>query len=171
MRRASEPSLAQAYHLRVYRVCKAKYAPFDGSGAAIHGGRWNSPGRAVVCGASSYGGALLEILAHAAQDTLPGRHHVVTIDIPATVAIREVYPDDVPGWAAPDAEASRAYGDAWLRTGDTAILIVPSVVASPYERNVVINVLHPDTSKLIVSAPEMVRWDPRLLPSASIAGP
>ena len=47
-----------------WRITKARHAPYDGTGARLHGARWNSPGRTVVYAADSFAGALLEILAH-----------------------------------------------------------------------------------------------------------
>ncbi|WP_367268713.1 RES domain-containing protein, partial [uncultured Sphingomonas sp.] len=32
----------------VHRLCKAAHAALDGEGARMWGGRWNSPGRAMV---------------------------------------------------------------------------------------------------------------------------
>jgi RES domain-containing protein len=72
-----------------------------------------------------------------------------------------VEPDSVPGWNEPDMIASRAAGDAWLASSDSAILRVPSVVFS-VERNVLLNPVHPDFAKVRVVATEPVRWDDRL---------
>jgi len=57
--------------------------------------------------------------------------------------------------------ASRAAGDAWLATGDSAILRVPSVVFS-VERNVLLNPEHTDFKRIKVVGTEPVRWDDRL---------
>ncbi|HEV2734625.1 MAG TPA: RES family NAD+ phosphorylase, partial [Longimicrobiaceae bacterium] len=66
-----------------WRVSKARFEPFDGTGAMLHGARWNSPGRPVVYAADSLAGAILEILAHALRPrTLPGPHHAVRIEVP-----------------------------------------------------------------------------------------
>ena len=51
--------------LRAFRVADMRHAIFDGSGAMLHGTRWNSPGRRIVYAAETYAGALLEILVHA----------------------------------------------------------------------------------------------------------
>lgn len=50
----------------LWRLTKARYArtAFDGAGARLYGGRWNSPGRAVVYLAGSLALAALEILVH-----------------------------------------------------------------------------------------------------------
>ena len=152
--------------LRLVRVCKAKYRPFDGTGAALEGGRWNSPGAPVTYAALSYAGALLEILVHAGTDDLPGPHHGVTIDVPADVAVERLAPADVPGWDAPDERVARAAGDRWRAASRSAVLLVPTVVASPHDWNAVIDPRHPDAARLVVSAPSVVTWDPRLFARA-----
>lgn len=157
--------------VRVYRICKTRHIPFDGSGAAIHGGRWNSPGRAVIYGATSFSGALLEILAHAGRERLPGPHHLITIDIPLALPVLKVTEEDVPGWNMPEAVASRAIGDAWLTERAMAVMTMPSVIGTPYDYNVAINPQHPDVTQLRISEPMPVQWDPRLFPSATISRP
>jgi RES domain-containing protein len=145
-----------------YRVCKTRHAPEDGSGAARIGGRWNSPGRTVIYCGMSQAGAMLEILAHANRIKLPGPHHVATFAIPGDLATETAKVDDVPGWDDPGSDVARAIGDAWLARATSAVLFVPSAIARPYERNVVINPAHADFSRLTMSAPVAVTWDARL---------
>lgn len=146
-----------------YRVCKRRYAPGDASGAARVGGRWNSPGRGVIYCGMSQAGSMLEILAHLNRIELPGAHHVAEFAIPDDVAITVVSPADVPDWNARGMRESRAFGDAWLASRASAALIVPCVVAQPYEQNVVIDPAHPDFARIIVQAPMPVTWDARLV--------
>lgn len=148
--------------LRLVRVCKARYPAFDGTGAALHGGRWNSPGAPVVYAAASYAGALLEILVHAGTDDLPGPHHAVTIDVPADVPVERVRPEALPGWDDGNERVARAAGDRWRHAGRSAVLLVPSVVAAPHDWNAVVDPRHPDAARLLVSEPTPVIWDPRL---------
>lgn len=50
----------------LYRIVKAKYSAqaFDGEGARLNGGRWNSPGSRVVYTSATASLATLEILVH-----------------------------------------------------------------------------------------------------------
>ena len=148
--------------IRAYRVCKTRHAPDDGSGAARVGGRWNSPGRAVIYCGTSQAGAMLEILAHANRVKLPGEHHVATFTIPDSLVTDSVNAADVEGWDAPGSELARRIGDAWLQRAESAVLFVPSAIARPYERNVVINPSHADFAKLGMTPPVAVTWDERL---------
>jgi RES domain-containing protein len=147
----------------VYRVCKTRYPVFDGTGAAIAGGRWNSRGRPLIYCADSYAGSLLEILVHAnAPVALPGSHHCARAFIEDDIAIEVLEEADLPGWADEDAVISRGFGDLWLAEQRTAILSVPAATARPYGRNVLLNPLHPDYGRIVLEAPVEVRWDARL---------
>jgi len=148
--------------LRLVRVCKTRYPAFDGTGAALHGGRWNSPGTPVVYAAPSYALALLEILVHAGTEALPGPHHAVTIDVPADVPVDRLRPEALPGWADANERVARGAGDRWRSAGRSAILLVPSVVAAPHDWNAVIDPRHPGAARLVIAAPVPVTWDPRL---------
>jgi len=55
----------------LYRVCRARYTRLDGEGARLVGGRWNSPGRAVVYMAESVALAVLENLVHMSRQDFP----------------------------------------------------------------------------------------------------
>jgi RES domain-containing protein len=133
---------------------------FDGSGAMLHGARWNSPGRRVIYAAETYAGALLEILVHA-SGSVPQSQGYVRIDIPAALSVEEATPDDVPRWNSPSFDSTRVFGDAWYDERRTPVLMVPSVVTH-LERNVLINQEHPDFLHIQVSQPLAVRWDSRL---------
>jgi RES domain-containing protein len=147
--------------MRAFRIADARFPVFDGAGARLLGGRWNSPGRPVVYASGSFALAMLEVLAHAGTGSIPRHHRYVEIEIPDRVSAEDVDPRAVPGWDAADEIASRAFGDAWLASAKTAVLVAPSLI-SPYERNVVINPAHPDFRFITATAPQAVAWDARL---------
>ena len=146
--------------LRAFRIADMRHTIFDGSGAMLHGARWNSPGRRVIYAAETYAGALLEILVHT-SGSVPRSQGYVEIEIPAGVAVEEITQDEVPRWDWASFEAARAFGDRWYDERRTAVLMVPSV-ATLVERNVLINQEHPAFSTLRASEPLPVRWDARL---------
>lgn len=147
---------------RAFRIADRRFPVFDGTGARIAGGRWNSLGRPVIYAAETFAGALLEVLVHSNLNRVPRTHVCVEITIPGDVAIEEIKIDAVPGWRDEDQQASRRAGDRWLEEGRTAVLLVPSLVTQGRERNVLINPLHPDAPRIAASAPSEVCWDERL---------
>ena len=146
----------------VYRLAKRRYPVFDGSGAALEGARWNSPGRVLIYASEHYATTILEKLVHAGRTQLPGAHHAAEIRIPDDLPIEIFQPGGVPGWDGEDSPAARAYGDAWHRAGRTAVLVVPSLPGQPIERNFIINPGHPDARSIEVMPSFNVVWDGRL---------
>lgn len=133
---------------------------FDGSGAMLHGARWNSPGRRVIYASETYAGALLEILAHA-TGSVPYYQSYVAIAIPSGLSVEEVMADELHHWDSPSMETAQTFGDAWYDQRRTPVLMVPSVVTW-VERNILINQEHPDFARIRASRPLPVRWDTRL---------
>lgn len=147
---------------RAFRIADRRRPILDGTGAFLYGGRWNSPGRRVIYAADTFAGALLEVLVHARIGAVPRTHAWVEIAIPADVSVEELDPAELPGWAAEESEAARAFGDRWFDEQRSAILVVPSVVTSGIGRNVLINQDHPEFARFSASVPSEVVWDARL---------
>ena len=81
----------------------------------LQGGRWNSPGKPVICAALSYAGAILEQLVHASTGRMPRNQQYVVISVPAKVRVEKRSGDNLAsGWDQADCLASRAFGDEWL---------------------------------------------------------
>lgn len=141
-----------------------------GTGAKITGGRWNSAGNALVYAASSRALACLETVVHLGGGGLPLNRYLVQIDIPDDVWKARMVLDlsAAPvGWdALPEGMVSLSYGDSWLASLATAVLLVPSIVV-PEEQNILINPGHPDA--VLIKATKVRKWlyDLRLKPSAS----
>lgn len=145
-----------------YRTCKLKYDPLDGTGAAEHGGRWNSRGRPVIYGSLSFANTLLEILVHRDRMALPGPHHCAELELPDTL-VERVDPESVPGWHDAASAGAVTFGDRWLAERRSVALVVPAVVGRPFEFNVVLNPLHPGFSRVRETRRQRVVWDERLL--------
>lgn len=150
--------------MRAFRVADRRFSLFDGTGARLLGGRWNSPGSSVIYAAETFSGALLEVLVHANLGRVPKTHAFVEITIPDVVTIESLARPDLTGWDAQDQEVSRAFGDKWIFEKRSAVLLVPSLVTSGRERNVLINPEHADFPKITASQPQDVQWDKRLFP-------
>ena len=148
--------------MQVYRMGEGRHPLWDGTGAAMVGGRWNSPGRAVIYGSLSYACCMLELLAHANIGRVPGGHRFVSADVPEHLPVVRFDDAALPqGWDSEGLSIARAFGDQWLREGRSAVMLVPSVVAR-LEWNVVINPAHADAQHIRVSDTRPVVWDQRL---------
>jgi len=136
-----------------------------GTGAKMTGGRWNSKGTPIVYAADSIALATLETVHYLSSGGLPFNRYLVRIDIPDTVwAARQIL-DPLPGgWdAVPAGMASRQAGDAWVVSGATALLLVPSVIV-PDEYNVLINPQHADAGAIVATTLRRWNYVPRFFP-------
>jgi RES domain-containing protein len=145
-----------------YRICSQRYPILDGTGAAMAGARWNSPGRPVIYTSEHYATTILEQLVHAGRLRVPPGHHGAVIEIPDDLRIATFHADEHRGWDAPDSSVSVAFGDAWLRDGAAPVLRVPSLPGQPVEWTLLINPLHAGFGRIRTRAPFAVRWDGRL---------
>ena len=148
--------------MQIYRIGDSRHPLWDGTGAAMVGGRWNSPGRPAIYGSLSYACAMLEILVHASIGRVPATHAYVVAEISDSVAIERHDASSLPsGWDGDDRSIARDFGGQWLLEARSAVLVVPSVVAR-LESNVVINPLHADAAQFLLSPSQKVIWDQRL---------
>ena len=147
---------------RAFRIADRRFTVFDGTGAFLNGGRWNSPGRRVIYASETYPGAILEMLAHTRIGKVPRTHERIEITIPSNVSIEHVDPKSLKGWDAPDSVIARQFGDEWLRQQRSLILTVPSLPASGLARNVLVNQDNHEFVQLKISPPKPVVWDSRL---------
>lgn len=150
---------------QAWRIVKERHAgtAFDGEGARLYGGRWNSPGVAAVYVSESRALATLEVLAGLQTNSpLPGYVLIpAEFDDSLVVAIElEEVPAD---WRQnPPAPSTQRLGNDWIAQGESAVLRVPSVLV-PKESNYVLNPRHPDFSAVMVGEPEPLSMDLRLL--------
>lgn len=148
--------------MQIFRIGDARHPLWDGTGAALVGGRWNSAGRQVIYGSLSYACAMLEILAHASIGRIPTTHRYLIADMPEDMTVERHAANELPaGWDRDDSLSAREFGDCWLREARSAVLLVPSVVAR-LEWNALVNPLHPDATRLKIADSESVVWDKRL---------
>lgn len=158
--RVSAPQARPAW--QAWRIADSRFDVFSAVGAALVGGRWNSPGHGVIYASQTYSGALLECLAHAGIGRVPRTHVALEITIAGAVAVELQDTRSLPaGWDDGDLAVARTFGDTWIRERRSAVLVVPSVVARR-EGNVVLNPAHPDFRKIKPGQPEPVLWDARL---------
>ena len=142
----------------VYRLGTDAHPIWDGAGAAAHGGRWNLIGQPAIYAAGTLSLAMLERLV---QRRNLGRILKVRAELPDDVEIDDLMARPPAGWRALGSPEAAAAGGAWLRDGRAAVLRVPSVLV-PTQANYMINPLHHDAARIVVSETEHLDWDARL---------
>jgi RES domain-containing protein len=148
----------------VWRITRAVHAALDGEGARLVGGRWNSPGVAVVFTAEHLSLAALEYLVHIDIDEVPNDLVALGIEVPAEAGERQLKAGSLPlDWrTALYSKGCRGIGDSWARSQDSLVLRVPSVLI-PEEDNLIINPAHPRAAELRIASKRPFAFDPRLL--------
>ena len=151
--------------LAAWRLVKARHAraAFDGEGARLYGGRWNSTGTRMVYTAATPSLAVLEVLVHLHVTGPLGGYVLIEAAIPETLVdeARRLPAD----WRIqPAPESTRRLGDDWIRSASSAALAVPSVL-SPSERLFLLNPAHRDFGRIRIGKPSPFVIDPRLLKS------
>lgn len=148
-----------------YRLVRLEHAAnaFSGEGARLYGGRWNSPGVAVVYAAESLSLAQLEMLVRLnSRKVLESQFCSVTVVFPARLVLTVDRAVPLPdNWAAPmSGAATQQLGDRWVELRESAVLAVPSALTAG-ERNFVFNPAHPDFPAIQVGPARSFRFDSR----------
>ena len=151
--------------ITAWRLLKSRHAAsaFDGEGARLHGGRWNSPGTRVAYASDSIALAVLEVLAHLQSTAVLQAYAVATLRFPEECV--EVLESGAlpPRWRRfPSPSANQAIGDRWVAEGRSLVLRVPSAII-PAAANFLINPSHPDFVRVEIGPAERFSFDPRLL--------
>ncbi len=83
--------------MELFRLYRRQYGdPLSGQGAAIRGGRWNSPGTALVYTAANRSLAMAEVLVHLSLATLPQDYEMAVLYLPEQLAIGRLQPQALP---------------------------------------------------------------------------
>ncbi|MBU1193767.1 MAG: RES family NAD+ phosphorylase [Proteobacteria bacterium] len=145
----------------VYRLLKGIHidSAFDGEGARRFGGRWNSKGVPMVYTSESLALCSLEILVHLPSYDLLKEYSYIRVVFDANLVIDAQVKD---GWNdRPVSKISQSIGDQWVKEMQSPVLKVPSVIM-PDGNNYLININHPDFSKMKIDKPLSLDFDPRL---------
>lgn len=148
-----------------WRIAQTKYSgdPFDGEGARLYGGRWNSPGIRMVYLAESVALATLEILVHVQDASILRSYSLCEAQFDESLIQRLDLSVLPPKWREyPAPHELQLIGDSWVASGSSVILQVPSAVLDGRGVNYLLNPLHPDIRHLVTAAPEPYGFDPRL---------
>lgn len=151
--------------ITAWRIVKARHAgnAFDGEGARVEGGRWNSPGTPVVYTSQSAALAALELLVHLGRGSILAAYVLMpcTLDDALVSRVdRKRLPKNWRSYPAPP--ELQLIGDKWVKSGTSAVLEVPSAVIKT-DVNYLLNPLHADFHAIRVMDPQSFEFDLRLL--------
>ncbi|HVR29407.1 MAG TPA: RES family NAD+ phosphorylase [Thermoanaerobaculia bacterium] len=147
-----------------WRITKAARAAtaFEGEGARLYGGRWNSPGTALVYTAESQSLAALELLVHLQASQLLTSYCSISATFDGElieVIDRAALPRQWRRFPAP--VELQEIGDRWAAARRSVVLEVPSAVV-PAERLFLLNPSHSDFASVAIGSPVPFELDPRL---------
>lgn len=151
---------------RYFRLVKARFAEraFDGEGAKLAGGRWNSKGVSVAYAADSIALAALELLVHLHSHEILNHYRLCSIELTAANVLKLDVRDIPQDWRAdPPPSSTALLGNDWVKAQASLALMVPSVVI-PKQHILLITPAHRDfkiARKTIRN--ESFVFDPRLV--------
>ncbi|CAA6678667.1 MULTISPECIES: RES family NAD+ phosphorylase [unclassified Lentimonas] len=154
--------------ITAWRIVPKNWAhtAFDGEGARLYGGRWNSQGRPAVYLADSRALAALEVLVHLNPSMVAQQYQMIEVTFPANL-VQEI---DITPLAAALASpsilpATQQAGDAWLTESSAPVLKVYSSIISE-EPNYVLNPKHPEFARITIGDARPLALDPPLISKA-----
>lgn len=133
---------------------------YDGEGARLYPGCWNTPASPIIHASEHYSTAMLERLVHA-NGILPPNQHYIRITIPNGTSYEVFRTAAYPGWDGMDESICKAFGASWYEERRAAALLAPSIPARLGSNNL-INLAHPNAAGITHDLPEPVWWDERL---------
>jgi RES domain-containing protein len=154
---------------RAWRIVNTRFSAdaFDGEGARLYGGRWNSTGVKMVYTAGSVSLATLELIVHLETAAVLPSYSICSVDF-ANSLVEVLNRADLPrDWQhSPAPRQVQVLGDEWISRGSSVVLRVPSAVVED-ESNYLINPAHKDFSRLRLGRMKRFNLDSRLLPRST----
>ena len=148
----------------LFRIAKTGFIrDLSGAGPRLYGGRWNPKGISVVYTSESRALAALEFFVHLSRTVIPPSFSLASIEIPDTASIKKITVEELPRYwrSYPAPTKLAALGGAWIRSKESLLLRVPSVIMPP-EGNILINPAHPEMIGVRIIKVEPYSPDPRL---------
>lgn len=151
--------------MEVFRLSREKFAAtLSGTGAALKGGRWNSPGVEMIYTAQNRSLAMAEVAVHFTLATLPDDYKMITIYIPNELNVLEADQTTLPGdWKNfPHSISTQIIGNTFIEQRKAPVLKVPSAITKG-DFNYLINPHHGDFSKIKITDIESFPFDQRII--------
>jgi len=144
-----------------WRIVRAAHgnSAFSGDGARIYGGRWNSPGTAVIYVSEHESLAALELFVHLTPLSPDDRYRSFRLEWEDKLTEYFLVKNLPVNWnAEPPTIQTMRIGDDWVQAGKSVALGVPSVL-SRSEMNFLLNPKHVDFKKIKISQPVDYRFE------------
>jgi RES domain-containing protein len=141
------------------------YTSLSGIGAELESGRWHTaaPEKRMVYLTEHPAVALVENLTSLDGDPsfFPTRFQLLRVTVSDTIQASNLSAKQLMNVDPQRSETTQAIGDAWLDSGSSALLRVPSI-PSPESWNYLLNPLHPDAAKIKLDWARHIAYDKRL---------
>jgi RES domain-containing protein len=150
--------------ITAWRIVKARRSAnaFDGEGARIEGGRWNSPGVPVVYTSQSAALAALEMLVHLGRGAILSAYVLIPCTFEESLVSKLDRKRLPRNWRAYPAPAElQVIGDEWVKAGTSAVLDVPSAVIAT-DSNYLLNPHHDGFRAIKIRTSQPFTFDLRL---------
>ena len=146
----------------IYRLTNGDHIKdLSGTGSKLYGGRWNSVGLNAIYTTENISLAILEILVHVKKYKCPLDYHLLTISIPDSIKPATISTEKLKKNWKDDPAYSQFIGDEFLKTKQSLVLKVPSVIVEP-ENNFILNPAHTDATKIKIVSTRLFEFDKRL---------
>lgn len=144
----------------------SNHCDLEGLGGERANGRWHTAvkGKRIVYLSDNPALALIEILANLKGNprVFPKSYRLMKISVDDSVSIDALIPGMLESnWRANES-VTQTIGDAWLASGRSALLAVPSAPASDDSTNYLFNPHHSDANGLTIEWCKWVDYDQRL---------
>ena len=142
----------------------SNFVELTGEGGLLASARWHTEGLRIVYLAESPVGAIVERLVHLMEvkpdGLLPRTYQLLRVHVAADCMIKSLNLPNGIDWKINEL-TTRMIGNAWLRSLETPLARVPSVLA-PYTWNYLLNPEHPDAAQIQIVEVIKERFDNRL---------
>lgn len=154
--------------MKIYRISTSDYInDISGTGAKLHGGRWNYKGTALLYCSENISLAILEILVHFDGLTVPNNLELLQLEIAdeyvkqySTAKFNKIR-------KSKNAEYQfKEEGEKWILSNKSLAIKVPSIITTG-EYNILVNPNHPNIKKLKKKGIKKLSLDERLFKKTS----
>ena len=148
--------------MTVFRITNSFYKDdLSGQGAKIYGGRWNLPAHQALYTSQHISLCVLEMLVNISLIESSLKYHLLKISIPDTIVPTIILNKKLKANWQDDEAYTRFMGTEFLKNKQAAVLKIPSAVIDQ-ENNYLLNPLHTDFKKIVISKSTPFKFDNRL---------